>query len=140
MTKRDKILLYAVLMLAFIVLYVRFLLIPGKRATTAAFLQEITILASLWNILTVAQGVAERVVPDFAPRIAQNIPNCLVIRLAWDHIAVGFHAHVVICGCATFDPQIEHEWIKMAILSGGVPDQPLMVFLGHLNCQRKQVW
>lgn len=29
MTKRDKILLYAVLMLAFIVLYVRFLLIPG---------------------------------------------------------------------------------------------------------------
>ena len=28
-TKRDKILLYAVLMLAFIVLYVRFLLIPG---------------------------------------------------------------------------------------------------------------
>lgn len=29
MTKRDKILLYAVLMLGFIVLYVRFLLIPG---------------------------------------------------------------------------------------------------------------
>ena len=29
MTKRDKILLYVVLMLAFVVLFVRFLLIPG---------------------------------------------------------------------------------------------------------------
>ena len=29
MTKRDKILLYFVLMVAFVVLYIRFLLIPG---------------------------------------------------------------------------------------------------------------
>ena len=34
MTKRDKILLYVVLMLAFVVLFVRFLLIPGLRTTS----------------------------------------------------------------------------------------------------------
>ena len=38
MTRRDKILLYVVLMLAFVVLFVRFLLIPGienhQQATT----------------------------------------------------------------------------------------------------------
>ena len=34
MTKRDKILLYFVLMVAFVVLYIRFLLIPGIENTS----------------------------------------------------------------------------------------------------------
>ena len=42
MTKRDKILLYVVLMLAFVVLFVRFLLIPGieNHQQAAADLSE----------------------------------------------------------------------------------------------------
>ena len=38
MTKRDKILLYVVSMFAFIVLFVRFLLIPASRTTSRPLL------------------------------------------------------------------------------------------------------
>ena len=74
-------------------------------------------------------------IPDRFPRIVQDRTQGLIIGLAGDHGAIWFDAHIVECGSAAFNAQLELHWIEGTILGRGVPDQLLLVDIGALRAQ-----
>ncbi len=68
-------------------------------------------------------------IPDAVPGVGANVPQRLVIGLAGENRAVRFNAHIVERGGAAFDAQVERNGVEIAVLGGGVPDQPLVVFV-----------
>ena len=77
-------------------------------------------------------------VPDGIPRIVQNITERVIVGLAGQDRAVGFHAHVVERSGAAFDTQFERHRIEAAIFGRCVPDEALAARLGFVAGDFKQ--
>ena len=76
-------------------------------------------------------------IPDRVPGIGEHVAQRVIIRLARQHVAIGFDAHAVERGRAAFHAQVIGSGIELAVLCGRVPDQLLTVLgglaLGHIQ-------
>ena len=71
-------------------------------------------------------------VPYGIPGIVENIPEGVIVGLAGQDRAVGFHAHIVERGGAPLDAQFERHRIEAAIFGRCVPDEALAICPGFV--------
>jgi hypothetical protein len=91
-------------------------------ASAPAFLEHRTLVAFFWDVSAFAKPEGKIMVPNLIPRILKQIAYGLVERLAWDHITVGFDAHIVASSGAPFDSKLHLDRIEMAVLGWCIPD------------------
>ena len=91
--------------------------------------------ATFGDITAIAQGIRQWMMPDGVPGVGQDVSKTLIVGLTRQNIAVRFQAHIVIRGGTAFNAQGEHQWVEMAVLSGGVPNESLSAFLSEVARQ-----
>jgi hypothetical protein len=74
-----------------------------KWAAASADLQIAAVLAFCFHIFVFAYALCEGAVPDFLPRVAEDIAESLEVALAGVYVAVGSDAGVDGCGGAAFN-------------------------------------